>query len=189
MRPEPTHRHALVVGGTGMLTGATIALGERATTVTAMARNVTRLKRLHAQVEAGGASYRPQAVDYRDAEALSHALSEVEAEHGPVDLVLGWFHDEESPRRLASSLTGPVDVFHVLGSGAAGPGRDPRTDHDAIRELPGVSYFPIVLGFQVQGGRSRWLTHDEIVAGCLEALDARTPLHVVGTVTPWSARP
>jgi hypothetical protein len=47
-----------------------------------------------------------------------------------------------------------------------------------------------VLGFAIEpDGRSRWLTHDEISAGAAEALADARPLSIIGTVTPWSARP
>jgi hypothetical protein len=56
--------------------------------------------------------------------------------------------------------------------------------------LPRLYYRIVVLGFVVEpGGRSRWLTHDEISAGAAEALAGARPLSIIGAVTPWSARP
>jgi hypothetical protein len=46
-----------------------------------------------------------------------------------------------------------------------------------------------VLGFVVENGQSRWLTDAEISDGVGRALESDDPVTIVGTVTPWSARP
>jgi hypothetical protein len=47
----------------------------------------------------------------------------------------------------------------------------------------------VVLGFRVEGARSRWLTDVEISGGVLAAVGADAALAIVGEVAPWSARP
>jgi hypothetical protein len=46
-----------------------------------------------------------------------------------------------------------------------------------------------VLGFVVESGTSRWLTNAEISAGVGHALESEEPVTIIGTVTPWAARP
>jgi hypothetical protein len=46
-----------------------------------------------------------------------------------------------------------------------------------------------VLGFVVDNSQSRWLTNDEISTGVGRAMNSEDPVTIVGTVTPWSARP
>jgi hypothetical protein len=46
-----------------------------------------------------------------------------------------------------------------------------------------------VLGFVVENGQARWLTDAEISIGVGQALESEAAVTIVGTVTPWSARP
>ncbi|NLG69565.1 MAG: hypothetical protein GX496_08420 [Firmicutes bacterium] len=52
-----------------------------------------------------------------------------------------------------------------------------------------MRYREVILGFVVEPSGSRWLTHDGISPGVLEAIDRDAPRWIVGTVEPWSARP
>src|SRR5690606_3732421 len=52
-----------------------------------------------------------------------------------------------------------------------------------------ILYREVIRGFVIDAGRSRWLTHREISQGVLEAIRADRPRSIVGTVTPWPARP
>nr|QQZ48808.1 hypothetical protein JKL49_15675 [Phenylobacterium glaciei] len=47
----------------------------------------------------------------------------------------------------------------------------------------------VVLGFKVEEAGSRWLTHDEISDGVLEAARADRLLTIIGQTEPWSAKP
>ena len=40
-----------------------------------------------------------------------------------------------------------------------------------------------------EGGRSRWLTHDEISQGVLDAIQVGEDVAIIGTVQPWEERP
>lgn len=55
--------------------------------------------------------------------------------------------------------------------------------------LENIRYREIILGFVLEGDRSRWLTDAEISAGVLAAVDADQPRYIVGTVRPWHLRP
>ena len=81
---------------------------------------------------------------------------------------------------------------HVLGSAAADPSNPAALDRwrASFAVLLRLDCRIVVLGFVIEaGGRSRWLTHDEISAGAAKALAGAAPLSVIGAVTPWSARP
>lgn len=69
---------------------------------------------------------------------------------------------------------------------------DPSNNNASMRddiEQPGVEYREAILGFVREGHSSRWLTHSEISAGVLAAVDSARPRTVVGVVEPWSERP
>jgi hypothetical protein len=185
-------RHALVVGGTGMLRPVSLELARRGYTTSVIARSRGPLDELAAD---SGGRIRPIALDYRHTDELVRALDQAAAAHGPIELVVAWIHAvaPDAPlvvaRAAAAGGQHRVDYFHVLGSAADDPSQpDPerRTRFEAVAR---VAYHEVILGFVVEGGSSRWLTDDEIAGGVLEAIDRSAPRWVVGTTRPWSARP
>jgi len=177
--------HALVVGGTGMLREATLALARRWATVSVVARRADRMP-------GRPPSINPLPLDYRDTEALAGALRRAMEQHGPIRLAVCWIHST-APGALpavAAVLGGsgePCRLFHVCGSAAADPTRLPRPALDPLP--PNVSYRQVILGFQIEGERSRWLTHSEISQGVLQAIADDAEYRVVGVVRPWDRRP
>ncbi|WP_374712284.1 short-chain dehydrogenase [Symbiobacterium terraclitae] len=173
--------HALVVGGTGMLREATLALTRSFTTVSVVARRADTLPGIN-----------PLSVDYRDSAALAAALRRAVEQHGAIQLAICWIHST-APAALPTVAAElgrsgePCRLFHVRGSAAADPTRLPRP---ALEEIPpNVSYRQVILGFQIEGDRSRWLTHAEISQGVLKAVQEDAEYHVVGVVRPWDRRP
>lgn len=177
--------HALVVGGTGMLREATLTLAQRCTAVSAVARRA-------ASVADTWPGINPLPLDYHDAAALAQALRRAVGHYGPIQLAVCWIHSSapEALQTVAAELgrSGePCRLFHVRGSAAADPTRLPRP---ALDELPPtVSYRQVILGFQIEGNRSRWLTHREISQGVLQAIEDDAEYRVVGVVRPWEMRP
>ncbi len=164
--------HALVVGGTGMLREATLTLAQRCTAVSAVARRA-------ASVADTWPGINPLPLDYHDAAALAQALRRAVGHYGPIQLAVCWIHSS-APEALQT-------VAAELGSAAADPTRLPRP---ALDELPPtVSYRQVILGFQIEGNRSRWLTHREISQGVLQAIEDDAEYRVVGVVRPWEMRP
>jgi hypothetical protein len=82
-----------------------------------------------------------------------------------------------------------VHYFHVLGSAADDPSQPDDARRSRFAALSDLVYHEVILGFIVDRGTSRWLTHDEISAGVLAAIDRGAPRSIVGTTRPWSARP
>ena len=153
-----TPGHGVVVGGTGMLAGLTSALA-------AHGRPVTSIARRSADLGPGVTAVR---LDYRDNASLSAGLARAVEERGPVDLAVCWIHADapEAPRTVAGVLAPGARLVQVFGTRAW-----------PLLDVPlHVAYRQVLLGSR--GGR--WLTHDEISAGVLEALDADRPLTVVG---------
>ena len=170
--------HILVVGGTGMLSGLVEALAGDGGRLSLFSRHASQF------VREGVAGHD---VDYYDEAAFTAALDAA----GPVDLAIAWFHTLKiaAPRRLAERTRGRL--FQVLGSATGDPSRPDRLlSAAAVADgLPRCALRQVVLGFRVDGGRSRWLTDTEISEGVLDALRADRAFSVVGQVEPWSARP
>jgi len=172
--------HTLVVGGTGMLSGLCEALAGDGGRLSLLSR--------HASQAAGADGFD---CDYHDPAAFRAALDAAAARSGPIDLAVAWFHTLkiEAPRLLAARVEGPM--FQVLGSAVADPAHPERleTARRVAEGLPRCALRQVVLGFQVEAGRARWLTNAEISQGTLEAIRSDRPLTVIGQTEPWSARP
>src|SRR5262245_7611583 len=145
-------RHALVVGGTGMLRGVGLWLAKRGWDVSVVARRHATLAALAR--EAGGRVW-PASADYRDAGAVAAARRTALTARGPVEIAASWIHDD-APRAAAivGSLIAddrrPARYFDVVGSEAADPAAWMGAG-EALRTIPGIRYRRIVLGFVLEG--------------------------------------
>ena len=179
--------HDLIIGGSGMLADLAAALADGGRHVSVIARGAGRLQRLtdrHPNIH-------PLPLDYYDDTAFDAGLAQAVCDHGPFRRCVAWMHDDSRDRalRIARQVR---DVYcQVLGSASADPARpEYLAAWQALFQPHGLPKLRLaVLGFRVEGGHSRWLTNDEISAGVGRALEGEAAVTVVGTVTPWSARP
>jgi molybdopterin-guanine dinucleotide biosynthesis protein A len=153
-----TRGHALVVGGTGMLASGTRFMARRGHTVTAIARHSIPL----------GPGVTIARLDYRDQELLTVALRRARESRGPIELAVCWIHTDapEAPRVVADALAPGGRLVQVFG-----------TRVWPLEDVPlHVAYRQVLLGEK----DGRWLTHEEISTGLVEAIDADLPVWVVG---------
>src|SRR5690554_2861790 len=182
--------HALVVGGTGMLRGLPLHLVRRGYTVSVIARNTQRLHSLAAAAAGSAGEIIPLSLDYGQDEALRAALAGTIEEHGPITLAVCWIHST-APAALQhvaeaiSARSTSCRFFHVRGSAVANPASRAHPP-EWLSRYPQLHYRQVILGFVVENGGSRWLTHREISHGVMAAVDHDAVYHVVGTVEPWS---
>jgi len=183
--------HALVVGGTGMLSGLCHRLLRDGWDVSAVARHASAFAARMQQPALIGFD-----CDYTDDDALDCALDDVSTRARPFRLVVAWIHSTapDAARRIAARVAAPeaaMRFVHVLGSAVADPARPDRLDAWRNRVASGlpIDYAQAVLGFVVEGGRSRWLTNAEISDGVYQAAMSARGFSIVGTVAPWSVRP
>jgi NAD(P)-dependent dehydrogenase (short-subunit alcohol dehydrogenase family) len=174
-----TARRALVLGGTGMLSGVAAALLDDGWEV------VLPSRRRPAAPTTNGHAARWVKADWTEPAAL--VATAAKALDGPADLLVAWVHREVRVpvlRAVAPLLAGDAPVVEVHGSASANPlGGCPEpvlADHPTQQ---------VVLGHVRHAGRTRWLTHDEVSAGVLDAvhraLDGRPPhVHQVGEFKP-----
>ncbi len=191
-------RHALVVGGTGMLRGVVLHLAAAGWVVSVIARNADALAEL-AQAAAAPGRVEPLPLDYSDDAALSAGVSGAIERHGPLALVVAWVRPNAPNAlgiiaRLADGAAGEAAgercrFFRILGSAAADPARERRGRGAAFRALEGLAYREIVLGFRIEGESSRWNTKDEIAEGVIRAIEEDLPESVIGVVRPWEMNP
>ncbi|HYF80666.1 MAG TPA: short-chain dehydrogenase [Symbiobacteriaceae bacterium] len=187
-------RHALVVGGTGMLRDVTLDLVRQGFTVSVVARSGSRLADLSRAAADLPGRIHPMALDYRDTAALALSLSAAVAEHGPIETAVIWIHSTapDAPLTVARAVGGagrPCALFHVLGSAAADPSRPNPGRRAQFEALSNLRYHEVILGFQIGPFGSRWLTDVEISEGVLNAMRSGAVRSIVGVVEPWESRP
>jgi hypothetical protein len=168
-------RRALVLGGTGMLSGVAAALLDDGWDVVLPSRRKP--------LDAHGARW--VAADWTAPADL--AATAGEALGGPADLLVAWVHRGVRVsvlRSVAHLLADGAPVVEVHGSASANPlGGCPEP------VLTGHPTQQVVLGYVRHAGRTRWLAHEEVSAGVLDAvhraLEGRPPhVHQVGEFRP-----
>jgi hypothetical protein len=130
-------------------------------------------------------------VDWTDGPAFLSSLDEIAASHGPFTASLIWMHGRDEPLRshIAHQMAADGILVEVLGSAASRPRAlgEVRVRH--MQGLPHIRYRQVLLGFIHEDGRSRWLTHEEICAGALQAFASDNDVTIAGQVEPWNLRP
>ncbi|WP_241535884.1 short-chain dehydrogenase [Indiicoccus explosivorum] len=181
-------KHALVIGGSGMLAGTVLWLADEGARVSVVARNEEKMQRMLAR-SVNTERIMPVYADYTNDPELEAALTEQIRKYGPPGLVVAWVHSNApealpSVIRLINKTGNPWKLFHVLGS---------STDLASIQEgltVPETcDYHQVQLGFVQEDGISRWLTNEEISDGVIEAIRADERVKTVGTLEPWDERP
>ncbi|XID94895.1 short-chain dehydrogenase [Paenibacillaceae bacterium WGS1546] len=154
--------NALVVGGSGMLAQTSLWLAEHGYTVSVIGRNPQKLGKLADKNQ----NILPISVDYNHQELLCNRLQKSILSSGPFDVIVAWIHSNEK------------QIIHTISS--------ENNQHARNRWS---LFHQIQLGFMIEHNRSRWLTHDEISTGVINAIKLKMKQSVVGTLTPWSMRP
>lgn len=194
MYRDPTQpSHILVVGGSGMLRDASLALALRGNIVSVIAESADGLDALTRDAALLGGRINPLLVNYGNDEQLALALFSARQDFGPIRMGVCWIHDD-APRALpiiAEALRGqtpPARLFNLVGSAAADPTLE-RLPNAFAKDFPDIAWRRIVLGFVMRGRASNWLGHDQICKGTLDAIDHDWEESIVGITKPWGARP
>lgn len=181
-------KHALVVGGTGMLQNVSLWLLENGYHVSVIARNPRRMENLLTKTSRKR-HVTPLLVDYANNHELQNKLKNTIQQNGSIDIVVAWIHSYA--KEALSTITAEIsrnqneyELFHVLGS---------ATKLEAIKKKAAVPdnclYYQVRLGFVLDGTYSRWLTNQEISSGVIEAIQEKKDVFTIGVVEPWEKRP
>ncbi|HEX4220812.1 MAG TPA: hypothetical protein VHZ97_00470 [Pseudonocardiaceae bacterium] len=182
-------KRALVVGGTGMLSGVVAELVLDGWHVVVPSRRYAPIPldlpdsaiddRRALWVEADWAA--PESFAERAGKALG----------GQAELVVAWVHDayrEDVLAAITPLLATDAAVVEVRGSAAAAPARG-----EIEPSLPAHETQLVVLGFVRDGEGTRWLTHREISEGVLDAVrralaDRPPATHQIGEINSYAVR-
>ncbi|WP_281258669.1 short-chain dehydrogenase [Melghirimyces profundicolus] len=184
----------MVVGGTGMIRDVSVFLAGKGYDVTVVARNHQRLNSLVNDTPSAEGSVHPAQVDYHDGDAFLKEMERAISTYGPIQLAVVWIHSTapEAPYKLASLLDQSIescDYFHIIGSSVADPSRDSTSGIEGFHRFKNLRYHEVILGFILENDGSRWLTHQEISQGVIDAIHSNRTTSIVGVVKPWSKKP
>jgi len=180
-------RHALVIGGTGMLAPVSLWLLDQGYRVSVIGRNPNRLERL--KERSSHTNFTPISVDYRKMVELEKRIAMSIQKNGMFDLIVAWVRTDaekalETTIQLNAAPGHTWELIHVLGSG--------RNLFETKKKLPipdDCVYRQVQLGFKIEGNHSRWLTNEEISSGVIDAILNRNSVNIVGMVEPSEKRP
>lgn len=181
-------KHALVIGGTGMLSGVSLWLIDNGYHVSIIARDAEKMKQL--QKEASSSSQvTPLLVDYRNNDKLIEKLKLTIKQNGEINIVVAWIHSiaENALQSIISEVSkesNSWELFHILGSGS-----NLEEIKKKLAAPSSIAYYQVQLGFKTAGSQSRWLTHREISEGVIENIKKKKQVLIVGQVEPWGIRP
>ncbi|WP_215141229.1 short-chain dehydrogenase [Exiguobacterium qingdaonense] len=167
--------HTLVVGGSGMLAEVVTYLCRKCQHVTVICRDFDKMKIL---IERHPKTCNALIVDYRDEEALSIGLKKAVRQNGPFNQVIAWVHrDAGKAMQVILDYSVRADVVHILGSQA-----NPEYEKEILSITRQQSYRQVQLGAIFEKNTRRWLTHEEIVRGVIDAIEHPVDYRVIGQV-------
>lgn len=177
-------KHALVIGGTGMLAQATLELSRNGYRVSVIGRSEQKMQQL---LDQNRNQLMPVFVDYSNTKAFAAELIKIQ-QQGPIQLIIAWIHASGSnvipclSEILPASV--PCKLVHVTGSSSKLYRFQVNVDFPDQ-----ISYHQVQLGFKFENGVSRWLTDEEISTGVINAVQDNKSYQVIGTLSPWEQRP
>ncbi|MFD1036969.1 short-chain dehydrogenase [Virgibacillus byunsanensis] len=179
---------ALVIGGTGMLRNVCHWLVENGYIVFIIGRSIQRHKSLK-ENSPNPENIHALPVDYHDLNQLQTELNKTFHTYGSPQLVVSWIHSS-SPvalpliiNELSTKNTSiPWRLFHIQGSA-----RFLKKENTPVQL--NCLYRRVYLGFMIENNISRWLTHEEISNGIIQAIKNDNNETIIGTLEPWDMRP
>lgn len=179
--------HALIIGGTGMLSKVTEYLSENYDTVSVICRNESK-------IDSNLKNINPLILDYSYYKFLSKNLQSAVEKFGNIELVISWIYSTAplAPNVIAdkiNSYDAAFCFFDILGSAYANPLLNRVEREEKLKENKNLKYRKIVLGFKIENNSSRWLTNEEISSGVIEAVKTDKAESVIGVISPWDKRP
>lgn len=177
--------NSLIVGGTGMLKASSEYLVSVSNHSYITGRNESRRE----QFKAENVTTLP--LDYAKAGFSEELQNQIEH---PISTALLWLHSSGSNEllKLIEYLAGQANqcsIYHVLGSASYNPAKLTNPFKEKAQAYDNLTYNEVILGFQKDGNYSRWLSHEEIGLGAIQAIKNQAKKYTIGQTEPWSDRP
>lgn len=172
MTSEKLFRSSLTLGATGMLNGALEYVARQSETTWVLSR--------HGKTFADSASGKRLIgldVDYAETEGFWRTLGQ-NIDLNEMDVALLWVHDHGKPvllELLKQLKAHTVTTIHVSGSATGNPEKQIERVSRHITLSADFPYIPVILGAIKTPQGHRWLTHDEISQGVIQAIVTSKP--------------
>ncbi|MCK6205821.1 hypothetical protein KZX50_10265 [Bacillus infantis] len=179
-------KHALVIGGTGMLKRVIESLCKEGFHVSAMGRSHDHFFKMMEEISVPGDVSFIQA-DYYSPVQFQEGLIQAVLDRGTFDLAAVWMRSDASDSfqwllQYIAKDDKFTELYEIKGSHAS---REPFKG----LETSSLKWMRIILGFRFEGEKARWLTHEEISEGVLKAISLKASLFTAGVTEPWEKRP
>ncbi|AGX03176.1 short chain dehydrogenase [Bacillus sp. NRRL B-14911] len=179
-------KHALVIGGTGMLKRVIESLCKEGFHVSAMGRSHDHFLKMMEEISVPGDVSFIQA-DYYSPVQFQEGLIQAVLDRGTFDLAAVWMRSNASDSfqwllQYIAKDDKFTELYEIKGSHAS---REPFKG----LETSSLKWMRIILGFCFEGEKARWLTHEEISEGVLKAISLKASLFTAGVTEPWEKRP
>lgn len=179
-----TERHALIIGGTGMLLDVSLWLTEMDYQISVIGRSEQKHNRLIKSATHPNL-INSLKVDYNNHLLLEEQIRKSIQQNGPISLVVSWtpsIQSLEIVNQLVSEHIDDWDLHQVKGSR--------RNFSDDFLSIPtNCTHSSIYLGFIMEGNQSRWLTNKEIATGVIQHIQAGKSESIIGRIHPYEKRP
>lgn len=170
-------KHALVIGGTGMLRGTVCQLLKRYDIVSVIGRNNEGFQKLEEESGKLASKLNRLQLDYCHYLELTNMLLKAVKDFGDVSLCVSWVHSSApaAPLIIAKVLnhSSECSFYEILGTETINQPDESEKREDAFKVFENINYHQIILGYVSEtDNTNRWLTHEEISAGVIEAIDS-----------------
>ena len=174
-------KHALVIGGTGMLANVCVDLAYKGYFVSVIGRTQSKFQQLI--LSSPDESIFPLVVNYNTGDVLDEVENAI-SKRGPFDLIVSWTPNYDVLERICELNRGTDEfrLFHVKGSRR-------YFDDEPVCIPDNCSYRKVFLGYIIEDDSSRWLTNDEIAGGVIIHIETDRIDGIIGQIHPYEARP
>lgn len=163
-----------------MLSGAAVYFAEAGHLVSVIGRSRDKFDKLQ---EKSKAPLFPLLGDYRKEEVFQ-LVKEAIVARGPFDAIISWCPEYHVLERI-TCLNATASICRVIQ--VKGSGRFFGDPSIALSEQ--YMYQEVFLGFKKGQGGSRWLSHEEISTGVIEAFANGERRQIIGQIEPYEERP
>jgi hypothetical protein len=177
-------RHALVIGGTGMLAEVSQWLADTGITVSVIGRTSEKHRKL-IELAANPQFIDSLVFDYNDLPSLQRNVKKAITKNGPISLVVSWTHTSEPLEVVKTVLSEQKEQWKLVQ--IKGSRRYFEKDNSLLPA--NCKHRTIYLGFIVENNQSRWLTNQEISEGVIKSIKEDTIETIIGTLQPYDKRP
>lgn len=177
-------KHALVIGGTGMLSDVSCWLADTGYQVSVIGRTNEKHRSLNLKAN------NPQmihhlVVDYTNYVLLKKKVKKAIENLGPISLMVSWTPIRESLEMVNEIVAKQKDqwtLYQIKGSRRF-------FEKESLLVPVNCEHRSIYLGFIIEDNQSRWLTHQEISEGIIMTIKEEHAESIVGTLHPYEKRP